>query len=741
MKKIVISILGLVLLATMVMGAFAVPPTPPNPPARPMQLYQATIDGGDPETVDPAWAYDTASAEMISNVYDTLVTMDGEHMDTFLPVIAESWTIQNITGTTSPEGVAWYYRYVFKLRNWANMTFSPPYNYSLTATDVEYSFERAMTQDRTSGGPEWMFYEPLFNNWGSEGLGTGDLYTDEANAHTVGLMIDHAVEQNGTHVWFNIGFPGAYAPFMQILCQSWSSIMSKQWIVNQVPADWDGNWALVRSGWTLDHTEWVDHHDPAVSPLDVGGTEGGLMYGSGPFKLTEYNLDGNFFIMNRNVAHFRGWPAPFPYMANAYPKGYIDEFKVTWAFDWATRKPMFLSGEVDFCAVPRMYISEIHQSVTPPYTPPNYPQDGIRLIQPLPALSVDGAFFTMDINPITDYGPINAPGVFDELGIPSDFFGNPTWGIHVRKGFAWAFDYARMISEAFLGEAIHPATAIIPGLLYYDPTVVGYTKNLVNAAAEFAQVPGLKFRIKALYNTGNLARLTACTIFKDELEALNPLFHVDILGITWSQYLTAARQQKTPFYIIGWLADYPDPHNFAQPFYHTYGAFASWQKYSNATFDAKIQQGIETPDGPARAAIYKTIQEMAIAECPSMITIQGKGRHYERDWVVGWYYNPIYSGQYPYNIWKWYYTPHVRFDPPVQSISYNLPADCNYDGKVDIKDVSTAAKSFGAASGPPVDPRWVFRVDFNNDRKIDIKDVSYVAKYFGPATTAIWVPT
>jgi ABC-type transport system substrate-binding protein len=206
MKRFVISILGLVLLATMVMGAFAVPPTPPNPPDRPMQLYQATIDGGDPETVDPAWAYDTASAEMISNVYDTLVTMDGEHMDTFLGVIAESWVIQDITGSTSPEGVPWYYRYVFKINSTASpFDFAEPYNYPITAADVEYSIERAMTQDRTSGGPEWMFYEPLFNNWGSEGLGTGDLYTDEANAHNVGMMIDHAVESNSTpgrgYVW------------------------------------------------------------------------------------------------------------------------------------------------------------------------------------------------------------------------------------------------------------------------------------------------------------------------------------------------------------------------------------------------------------------------------------------------------------------------------------------------------------------------------------------------------------
>jgi len=104
--------------------------------------------------------------------------------------------------------------------------------YMLDIQDVEYSFERAMVQDRR-GGPTWMFYEPLLNTWGAEGL--GDL-TNPSNVIKIGKMIDHAVESNSTHVWFNLAFPGAYAPFLQILSQSWSSILSKQWINDLITA-------------------------------------------------------------------------------------------------------------------------------------------------------------------------------------------------------------------------------------------------------------------------------------------------------------------------------------------------------------------------------------------------------------------------------------------------------------------------------------------------------------------------
>jgi hypothetical protein len=191
---------------------------------------------------------------------------------------------------------------------------------------------------------------------------------------------------------------------------------------------------------------------------------------------------------------------------------------------------------------------------------------------------------------------------------------------------------------------------------------------------------------------------------------------------------------------MDWLTDYPDPHDLAQPFYHTNGTFASWQVYSNATMDALILAGITPPNGPARAAIYKQIQELAIADCPSFTLKQAVGRHFERDWVVGWYYNPAYRGIFAYNLWKWYYTPHVRFDPPTAPISQYLPADINYDGKVDMKDISMIASVY-SVGGPPMSARWRFRADFNPDRKIDLRDIAYVRKYFGTGTTAIWVPT
>lgn len=107
-----------------------------------------------------------------------------------------------------------------------------------------------------------------------------------------------------------------------------------------------------------------------------------------------------------------------------------------------------------------------------------------------------------------------------------------------------------------------------------------------------------------------------------------------------------------PAFRVGWLADFPDPHNFLQPFMHSTGAFAAWQKYSNPTVDALIEEGIKTTNETRRQEIYYELQRIYVEDVPSFITVQPVDRHWERTWVRGWYWNPIYPGYYFYHGWK-----------------------------------------------------------------------------------------
>jgi peptide/nickel transport system substrate-binding protein len=484
--------------------------------------------------------------------------------------------------------------------------------------------------------------------------------------------------------------------------------------------EWNGDWG--------DYSGWIEYHSPTISPLD---TPTPIMDGTGPFMLETLDYTNSYWSTIKNSNYWRGWPADFPKTTKTQPAGYVTRMRATWVYDWATEITMFMNGDADFCSVPRFQMFQV------------LGQDGIRCTYPLPSLSVNAMFFTFDINATTSYGTILPPGVFNETGIPSDFFGNATWGIHARKAFAYAFDYDTYIAQAYLGEAQHPQTAIIPGLIYHDPSVKGYTYNLTRTAEEFQQVPGLwdtGFTLTLVCRMSSIG-LYYPELMKSAIESLNPKFRITWKYVPWSEFMPAYKRHQVPIFMLGYVSDSSDPHEVAHYFYHSSGLYATYQLYSNPTMDTLIDAALKEPDSTRRAAIYHDIQVLAVEDCSCMMLTQYLQRHFERDWIVGWHYNPNYPGVYGYGLWKWYYVPQALFDNATTSPwSNRLPCDVNYDGKVDILDIFIVANAFGSTYGPSIDPRWQFRADVNNDRAVNILDIFAVASYYGK-TSAIWTPS
>jgi len=770
-------ILTFALLSTALLTTpFAVHALPSPPITNPMSFTEDTLNGGSPQTVDYSWAYDTSSGQIIQNTMDTLIVFNGEHVDQYLPNIATQWNVtqlatpinsgdsieglvfeNQLTGTSpqgaggwgyfvgNPGATAYYnFKYFFQIKT--GIKFQPPFNYDLNATDVVYSFQRTLVQERVAG-PEWMLYEPLLdnNNAGDQANGGVADLTVPAQVSELGALIRDSVQavQDGAGNWwvvFNLMYPGPYNGFLQVMCQTWSVVESKQWINNQVITgagrpDWNGNWP--------DTTSWAAFTEPTISPLD---SPSWMEYGSGPFQLTTYDPSASgFWFATRFVNYFAGWPAKYPALGtpSVTPGGYVNNVTVTWAYPWATAFTQFESGLCDFVQLPsRSVMPSMYTSSSPPYDPPNYPTGNIRCIHPLPQLTVNGVFFTYSITAGIDSGTINAPGVFSPTGIPSDFFGNANWGIYVRDAFSAIFNYTNFVATVFLNEGVSPATAIIQGLNYYNASIIGFpqlypkgdlvaAKNYLDQAVAHGatNLETTGFTINLGYNAGNTGRLYACTLLKNAFALLGAQYVCNPVGPVWGTYLTECGAHQFPLFVVGWAADFPDPNDFAFPFYGSGGSYGLWQLYHDPAMDAAITKGALDTTDAARQADYNIVQQLAVSDNPSFMVGQATGRHFEQDWVTGYYYNDVYPDEYFYNLWKWQYTPWANLH--TTTTGYNLPADVNYDGKIDIKDVHAAAAAYGAYYGPPLTANWIYRADVNNDRKIDIKDVHYIASYYG----------
>lgn len=655
--------------------------------ALPTDLTHLVIDTiGEPMDLDPAWSYDTASAELLMNVYETLLWFNRTAMDTYVPVLATEW-VGEIIDETSPEGLPWVNRWTFTIRDDAYFHSSPLVTVpgegtQVTPADVEYTFERMLITD-CSTGPAWMIFEPLVGGYGMGdinatladlGVGEFTLWDSVIEKYWNTLcddVIDHAIESDATHVWFNLVMP--YEPWLQIVAQQWGSVLNKVWCLWH--EDWPG---------TFDDT-WVSYHDPATSPLYEGvkgdpsapGPNLDAALGSGPYMLDYWNKGiGNAWSVVKNDAYWRLWYTPFHpegWPAGVTIDGHVTRLTSNYIPEWSTRRLRFLGGLSDFCAVPRMYLGQVEG------------QPGIECIYPNELLSCDATFFSYIVSVTsTHMGTMQASGTFNEYGAPPDIFEDDD----LRLGFAHLFDYDTYLYAAYLDEGISPVTPIVPGLSYYNPAIgkaeepvedqrkeYGITGEPadqkaydLDLAVSYLQTAwggdlwATGFTMDAVYNEGNLGRLMAATLIKDGLDEINSLygtkFHINIVSIPWSVYKLEWRARNLPYFIVGWLADYPDAHNFVHPFMHSAGAFSRWQgilgetSFPNAECDGHIEAGIATLDPDARQAEYNWLQQYYVDECPGFILTQATGRHWQRDWIEGWYYNPIYPGTYAYDIWK-----------------------------------------------------------------------------------------
>jgi len=281
----------------------------------PNTIIQATI--GDMDTLDPALAYDTASGEVIQNVYETLVFYDGIATDKFVPQLAESWEV-------SGDGTTW----TFKIRQGVKFHEGG----DLTPSDVAYSFQRGLLQGGTAS-PQWLLTEPIL------GVGIddvsllvdeeGNLYDDrEALAKADPAKLKEACETVKSHivaddaagtVTFKLAQP--WGPFLPTIANSWGSVMDQQWVAEN--GGWDGSCDTWQNYYAMTSEE-----DPFTK----------IANGTGPFKLDHWT-QGQEIVLVRNDAYW-GTPAkPERVVISVIP-------------EWGTRFAMMQAGDADFVDVP-----------------------------------------------------------------------------------------------------------------------------------------------------------------------------------------------------------------------------------------------------------------------------------------------------------------------------------------------------------------------------------------------------
>jgi peptide/nickel transport system substrate-binding protein len=559
----------------------------------PDTFVYATI--GDPESFDPAWAYDTSSSNIIANVYEYLVAFQGSGVRVKDLVGRLATKVPSrANGLISADGLT----YRFPIRKGVKFHDGTP----LTPEDVRYSLIRFMLYDR-DGGPSSLLLEPILGlgSTRKNGVLVADAYDRAAKAVTVAG--DDVV----------IRLPKPFAPFLTILA-NFGAIAPEKWCAAH--GQWDGR-----------ADDWQKYNNPTLDRA-LPKT---AMNGTGPFKLARFEANTKEVLLERNDAYWRK-PAA---LKNVVIK-VVDEFE--------TRKLMLQAGDADSVYGPQMYFPQL--SGIPGVTL----TDGLNLLERSPIV-----FFAVKLNGV---GNANiGSGKLDGDGIPPDFFSDKDVRkafAYSIDADAYVRDLARgkgkannnLLPPGVLGYQDRPPK--------YRFDLKKAEEHLRKAWG--GQVWDKGFKLAIVFNSGSAPAQSICQMIKKNVESLNPKFRIDIHVLQWSTYLEQSQQRKIPIFVGAWQADYPDPHNFVFPLLHSDGYFPTQQGYSNPELDKLIEQAVRTLDESKRAALYHKIQDLYEEELPSVQIADGARYRAARSWVKGSVFNPIFPdapyGDYYYNLHK-----------------------------------------------------------------------------------------
>jgi ABC-type transport system substrate-binding protein len=186
----------------------------------------------------------------------------------------------------------------------------------------------------------------------------------------------------------------------------------------------------------------------------------------------------------------------------------------------------------------------------------------------------------------------------------------------IRQAFARAIDREKISRVVLKGMAI-PAQGVLPPEmpgydpdfdgLFYDPALA---KRLV---AESSYGTVANFPELVLHVAGDVTGLPR------SIEALLAMWEealsvqVTVEAVDWPTYLAELNARRYPMFLVGWLADYPDPHNFLDLLFFS-ESDANHGGYANPQVDQLLKQARIETDRDKRLQLYQQAQEIIVRE-------------------------------------------------------------------------------------------------------------------------------
>lgn len=622
------TLFGMVVLSVFLLSAATLSVQAAEKPALDEFVFWDTT--GDPDSLDPAVAYDTRSGRVIEQVYETLLTYDGS-ATTLVPNLAKAMP------TISSDAM----KFTYELRE--DVDFSDGTHFD--AWVMKYSIDRAIILNDPDG-PAWMLSQAIAGGW--DYLTTDFETADPIEAAQTYLDAGGVVVVDNYTIEFNLDF--AYVPFAAALTYTVGSAVSPVAVIDNADADWADADIVPMADMFPDTTgapDWVtDNALTGIKPNTQHTWMNANAVGTGAYKLTKQESGvGTEFARNDDwwgIGAGKGTPALTKIYYNVVAEA-------------ETRILGLKNLETDMAYVPETNMPELYDldkeeakfdqinvDVAPSF---NVMYFGFNMADE----PVDGFKLTTDAD--STYAANAA--TFDKWGADNPesdakaSADNPFTALKFRQAWAQAFDYDGFIDAAVNGWGSRMEGFIPKGMMGHQDNLDLPDFDKAAAKTLFEEV-GWKGSIVLTFNEGNDVRKAGGEMLAKSIEALDVGITVTVEGAEWSTYLDIVRSTQAPIYFLGWAPDYADPDNYVNPFlYHT-GTLAKRQSYNNTAVNDWIDEAMQETSETQRVSIYKQIEEAAAKDYPVIYGYQGLNYENSLNYVEGlkdgYSLNPMASG-------------------------------------------------------------------------------------------------
>jgi oligopeptide transport system substrate-binding protein len=208
----------------------------------------------------------------------------------------------------------------------------------------------------------------------------------------------------------------------------------------------------------------------------------------------------------------------------------------------------------------------------------------------------------------------------------------------VREAFAMSFDREAWVRDVLRGLGAPTLTWIPPGYPGYDgeENRWGFDPEAAKQAlaeSSYGGVEGLP-PITLTFSDTPRNRTRNEWLAAKWKEYLGVDLALDPVESTTYTALTKDINTAPQTFILGWCADYPDPQNWLSVYWKT-GAFGERIGYSNADFDALVNQADIELDPAKRAELYAQAQTLLTDGAPVAFAWNNVNTYMVKPWVKG----------------------------------------------------------------------------------------------------------